>query len=145
MPHRTKTTIWLLSHLSMLGLALIAVPGCATRGYQKGDVAALTMQRAATEVQIEGRALDQTVTTLHALISDPNGDVRVPFKRYSRSLDRLIATAQRNENTGRTMEQKSAAYLPAWDQQLQTIDYQHIRDLSETRRNEVTNRLEVVN
>jgi hypothetical protein len=43
------------------------------------------------------------------------------------------------------MQQKSADYLQAWDRQLQAIDYQHIRDLSEARRSEVTNRVESIN
>lgn len=129
-------------------LAAVAVlgclAGCTTNGYQKGDSAAISMQHAATEVQAEGRAMDQTVESLQALVSAPNGDLRAPFKRYTRSLDRLIGAAQRTDNTGRNMEQKSQAYIQAWDQQLQTIDYQHIRDLSEARRNEVTNRLEAI-
>jgi hypothetical protein len=119
--------------------------GCASAGYQKGDVAAISMQKAATEVQVEGRALDQTIVTLKDLLSATNGDLRPPFKRFSKSLDGLIATAQRTQNTGRSVQEKNAAYLQAWDQQLQTIDYQHIRDLSEARRAEVTNRVEVVN
>jgi hypothetical protein len=127
-----------------LALCLALVVGCASHGYQKGDVAAVSMQRAATEVQAEGKAMDQTVARLQELVSQPTGDLRVPFKRYSRALDRLIASAQRTENTGKKMEENSGAYLQAWDQQLQTIDYQHIRDLSEARRNEVTNRLEMI-
>lgn len=127
------------------GLAACLLAGCASTGYQKGDVAAISMQKAATEVQIEGRAMDQTIVTLKDLLTETNGDLRPPFKRYSKSLDRLVATAQRTENTGRRMQEKNAAYLQAWDQQLQTIDYQHIRDLSEARRADVTNRVEAVN
>src|SRR5579872_4937835 len=126
-------------------LALACLAGCTTNGYQKGDVAAVSMQRAATEVQAESHAIDQTVVNLRDLVSETNGDLRVPFKRYSKSLDRLIAAAQRTDNTGRKMEQKSTAYLQAWDQQLQTIDYQHIHDLSQARRSEVTNRVEAIN
>ncbi|HLH53950.1 MAG TPA: DUF2959 family protein [Verrucomicrobiae bacterium] len=118
--------------------------GCTTTGYQKGDSAAQGMQRAAAEVQAEGRAMDQTVQSLQALISSENGDLRAPFKRYCRSLDYLVRAAQRTENTGRNMDEKNQAYLQAWDQQLQTIDYQHIRDLSEARRSEVTNHLEAI-
>lgn len=126
-------------------LVLASLAGCAANGYQKGDVAAVSMQRAATEVQAESRAIDETVASLRELVSEPNGDLRVPFKRYSKSVNRLIGAAQRTDNTGRRMDQKSAAYLQAWDQQLQTIDYQHIRDLSEARRSEVTNRVDAIN
>jgi hypothetical protein len=131
------------------GLALTVVAGllcsCASNGYQKGDVAAASMQKAATEVQAEQRALDGTVAALGELMNAPEGDLSIPFKSYSSSLDRLITAARRTEATGKTMELKSAAYVEEWDRQLQSIDYQHIRDLSEARRTEVTNRVEVIN
>ncbi len=133
----------LLACASMLAVCCLA--GCTSAGYQKGDVAASGMQTAATEVQAEGLALDQTVACLRELVEEPSGDLRRPFKRFSKSVDRLIATTQRTDNTGKRMRDKSAAYFLAWDQQLQVIDYGHIRDLSETRRTEVTNRVEAVN
>jgi hypothetical protein len=118
---------------------------CASNGYQKGDVAAASMQRAATEVQAEQKALDATVAALGELMNAPEGDLSIPFKRYSSSLDQLIASSRRTEATGKTMESKSAAYVEAWNRQLQSIDYQHIRDLSEARRIEVTNRVDAIN
>ena len=135
----------LFSHAMASALAVALLAGCASTGYQRGDIAAVSMQRAAGEVQAEGHALDHTIASLGNLVATSDGDLRLPFKRYSRSLDQLIANAQRTENTGRTMEQKSAEYIQVWDAQLQTIEYQHIRDLSEARRNEVTNRMETIN
>jgi hypothetical protein len=135
----------LLTNVCVGALAACLLAGCNSTGYQKGDVAAISMQNAATEVQIEGRAMDQTIASLKELVADSNGDLRPPFKRFSKSLDRLITTAQHTQDTGKGMQEKNAAYLQAWDQQLQTIDYQHIRDLSEARRAEVTNRVEAVN
>jgi hypothetical protein len=145
MSNLPKKTIKNLPEALALLLALGSLAGCSSTGYQRGDVAALSMRKAAAEVQAEGRALDQTVATLGDLVSKPEGDLRVPFKRYSKSLDQLIAAAQRTENTGRTMEQKSADYIQSWDQQLQSIEYQHVRELSEARRNEVTNHMDAIN
>jgi hypothetical protein len=124
-------------------LALPLLAGCASAGYQKGDVASVSMQQAATEVQVEGRAMDNTMACLSALI-DSTGDLRPPYKRYVRSLDHFVSTAERTENTGRRMQEKNAQYFQAWDQQLQSIDYEHIRELSEARKAEVTNRVEAV-
>jgi hypothetical protein len=124
--------------------AVCLVSGCASTGYEKGDVAAASMQNAATEVQAEQRALDGTVAALGELMNAQGGDLSMPFKQYSYSLDRLIAAAHRTETTGKKMEVKNAEYVDAWDRQLQSIDYQHIRDLSEARRTEVTNRMETI-
>lgn len=125
-------------------VAVIGLNGCVSAGYQKGDTAAISMQRAAGEVQLEGRAMDQTMAALSDLISQRNGDLKGPYKRYSRSLDRLIVLAQKTENTGREMEQKNAAYLAEWDRQLAAIDYGHIHEISEARRTAVTNNLDAI-
>src|SRR5258708_23160277 len=133
-----------LASLSAAAVALGLATGCTSTGYQKGDVAATSMQRAAAEVQLEGRAMDQTMATLGALISESNGDLRKPYKRYSKCLDRLIASAERSDNTGRRMEEKNAAYLAEWNRQLTAIDYGHIHEISEARRTESTNRLDAI-
>jgi hypothetical protein len=125
-------------------VAMISLNGCTSTGYQKGDVAASSMQRAAAEVQLEGRAMDQTMASLHDLISQTNGDLAGSFKRYSRSLDQLIASAQKTDNTGREVEEKNAAYLAEWDKQLAAIDYGHIHEISEARRTAVTNSLDAI-
>ncbi len=117
---------------------------CTSTGYQKGDVAATSMQRAAVEVQLEGRAMDQTVAALSDLVAQTNGDLTGPYKRYSHSLDQLIASAQKTESTGRKMEEKNAAYLAEWDKQLAAIDYGHIQEISAARRTAVTNSLDAI-
>src|SRR5690242_8835779 len=133
----SHTVLLRLTGASTLAALLCCFGGCTSTGYQKGDVAAISMQRAAGEVQLESRAMDQTMACLRDLVSTPNGDLRIPFKRYSKSLDRLIATAERTENTGKKMELKNAEYVAEWDRQLQAIDYGHILELSQARRNEV--------
>jgi hypothetical protein len=140
----SKTTRYLALIASVvLGFGLCT--GCTSPGYHKGDVAAVSMHEAAQEVQAESRHLDQTLASLSVLINGTNADLGPAFKRYCQSLDQLIASAQRTAKTGKSMEQKSAAFLADWDRQLQTIDYQHIRELSDTRRTEVTNRVAAIN
>jgi hypothetical protein len=51
--------------------AVCVVSGCASNGYEKGDVAAAGMQQASTEVQAEQRALDGTVAVLGELVECP--------------------------------------------------------------------------
>ncbi|HZR20174.1 MAG TPA: DUF2959 family protein [Verrucomicrobiae bacterium] len=136
----------LLRWISVYGLALVLgiEAGCTSTGYQRGDVAAVSMQRAASEVQTQERAMDQTMAALRDLVNQPQGDLRIAFKRYSKALDRLIASTERTETTGKTMEAKNAAYVAEWDRQLQAIDFGHIHELSEARRNEVTNRMDAI-
>ena len=119
--------------------------GCASRGYEQGDAAADGMRKAAMEVEAESAALDQAVAAMNTMVNEPVPDLRVGFRTYSQSLDRLIAAARRTESTGRKMEAKSALYLATWSRQLQDIDYGHIREVSDARWVEVTNRVEAIN
>jgi hypothetical protein len=99
---------------------------------------------ASAEVQAESRALDATLLALKDLVNQPASDLRPQYNRYSATLDRLVSAAQRTQNTGRKMCERSAVYFDAWDKQLATIDYELIRNLSETRRSEVTNRVQTI-
>jgi hypothetical protein len=42
------------------------------------------------------------------------------------------------------MEEKNGEFVAEWDHRLQTIDYGHIHELSEARRNDVTNRMTAI-
>jgi hypothetical protein len=143
--NRTNGITKHLARVLAIAAAVCFAVSCASKGYQKGDIAAASMQKASTEVQAEQRALDGTVAALGELVNAPAGDLSIPFKRYSNALDHLIAAAHRTETTGKTMESKNAAYVEAWDRQLKSIDYQHVRELSEARRTEVTNRVDAIN
>jgi len=129
---------------SACALTALWLAGCSSTGYKKGDTAAMTLQDAAADVQAESRAIDTTVAALDDLAKNPSGDLRLQFKRYSKSLDRLIAAAKRTDATALRMEQKHTAYFLAWDKELPTINYEAIRSRSEARREEVARRFETV-
>ncbi len=129
----------------VLFICAAALTGCNSAGYHKGDAAAVSMQSAAAEVQVESQALDRTISAAKVLVTEPEADLRRQFQHYSRSLDWLIACAQRTDNTGRKMAEKNRTYLQAWEKELGQIQFDHIRDLSQSRRTEVSGRFEAVN
>jgi hypothetical protein len=129
----------------LLTLAVFCLAGCASNNYRRGNAAASSLDRAAAEVQAESRVLDLTVASLKELYNDPGPDLKQPFQHFSACLDRLAAAAHRTELTGQEMARKNEAYLLAWEKQLATIDYEHIRNVSQTRMLEVSNRFDVVN
>ena len=129
-----------------LTLAIITsvLAGCAGPGYKKGNAAAIGVQNAAAQVQAERRSLDLTVGALHDLVNEPNGDLRQPYRHYCDSLNRFVAEARRTDDSGRRMAQRDDAYLRAWDQDSASIEYQHVRDLSQTRKTEVASQFDAV-
>jgi len=124
--------------------ALIAggLGGCSTAGYTKGNAAAHSLERAAAEVQVQSQNLEKTMRSLKALVNEPETDLRKPFRRFSRDLERFAASVQRVNATGREMEQRHAAYLQTWNQQIDVMDYQRLRDVSQARWLEVSNRFD---
>ncbi len=144
---RTKrpfTTVFYIQSLALL-LALALATGCRTNGYHKSEAAGKSLREAAAEVQAESRAIDATVEALNDLVNNPASDLKPQFRRYSKALDRLVATAAQTERTRAEMELKSAEYFDAWDRQTTGINYGIIREQSEARRAEVTNRFHSIN
>jgi hypothetical protein len=128
-----------------LAIATLCLAGCASSPYQKGDVAAVSLQDAASEVQGQSRALEVTMGTLDDLVNKPEPDLRPQYKRFSRSLDILASYARRNERSQARVRDKSAAYFEAWDKQAATMNYETVRTHSQERKTEVTTYVDSVN
>lgn len=118
--------------------------GCATAGYTKGDATARSLQRASYEVTGESRALDTAIQSLRDLVEKPGADLKPQYQQYSAALDRLIASAERNHRADQQISQRSAAYFQAWDKQLESMNYEVVREHSLARKAEATNDFESV-
>ena len=130
---------------SILALALLCAVGCRTTGYQKSDVAARSLQRAAMEVQTESREIDLTLAALNDLVNKPEADLKPQFQRFNSALKRLTESAEQTDRTRQRMEEKSAKYFETWDEQVASIHYGKVREQTDARRAEVTNRFHSVN
>lgn len=128
-----------------LALATLCLAGCASTPYHKGDVAAVSLQDAASEVQGQSRALEVTMGNLDDLINKPEPDLKPQFKRFSKSLDHLSGYARRNERSQARVRGKSADYFEAWDKQIATMNYENIRSHSQERKTEVIDSFNSVN
>ncbi len=138
---KRRFDLWFLAGL---GVATLCLSACTATGYKKSGAAAVSMQTAAAEVQEENKALEQALTALKELVNEPEADLRRPFVHFSTAVDRLAAAARKTESTGARMAQQNSVYLAAWDKQLQAIEFEHVRDLSQSRRTEVGNHFDAV-
>ena len=133
-----------VNKLLSMGATALMLLGCSSPGYKKGNAAAEGVQNAAAEVQAESRALDLTVGALKDLVNEPSGDLRQPYQHYCSSLDHFVTEARRTENSGHRMAERNAAYLRAWDKAAAEIEYEHVRELSQTRKAAVSNEFDTV-
>jgi hypothetical protein len=130
--------------MALLAALSVSFVGCNSAGYKKSDAAALSLQTASAEVQAENGALEIAMGSLKELVNDPGADLRLPFRHFSSAVDKLAAAAQRTQMTGQKMALRNAAYFESWDKHLQQIEFEHVRNVSATRMNEVTNRFAVL-
>jgi hypothetical protein len=128
-----------------LALALLCAAGCRTTGYKKSDVAARSFQKAAMEVQAETREIEATLEALNDLVNSPEADLKPQFERFSKALERLTEAAEQTDGTRQRMEEKSIEYLAVWDEKVAGIHYGKVREQTDARRAEVTNRFHTVN
>lgn len=120
-----------------LTLALLLANGCASAGYRKGDTAAASLHDASAHIQAEHSAIELTTGTLSDLVNAPAADLKPQFKRFSQSLNALIASARRADAAGKRMNDAHNAYFKAWDQQLALMEYDVVRTRSQARKEEV--------
>jgi len=125
-------------------MAAWGLTGCVSNGYNKSEAAALSLQRAADEVQAEGRALDVTMLTLNELVNKPGSDLKFQFERFSVNLGQLEAAAKRNADALRRVSQRSAVYFEKWDREMAGINYEAVRLRSQARRAEVATQFDSV-
>lgn len=142
------TTQRRVSALVQMAMAIVTIVwgvGCQTNSYRKGDVAGKSLRSAADEVQRESRAIDATVAALNDLVTNPSVDLKPQYQRFSAALNRLVASAAQMEITRKNMEEKNAEYFAAWERNATNINFGIIRERSESRMAEVTNRFFAVN
>jgi hypothetical protein len=128
-----------------LAFVLCWAVGCRSTGYQKGEIAGRGLQNASAEVETETRHIEATLAALKDLVEAPGADLKPQFRRFSKSLDRLIDSAEKTDKTGKRVELKNAKYFSAWDKEMADIHYGIVRERSEARKSEVTNQLHAVN
>ena len=143
-PARLPLAIYMRPML-MLVVALLWLCGCRTHGYRKSDLTGKSLYHAALDIRAESQAIDATVEAINDLVNHPASDLKPQFKRFSTALDRLSASSERAEATRQRMEEKGSRYFTAWDEQISAISYGIVREQSESRFSQVTNRFYSLN
>ena len=138
-------TVPLTLRWSVFALSVLVIAGCVTTSHDKGDSTARSLERAAAEVQGQSRALDLTMNSLNDLVNNPGADLKPQYATFSRSLDQLEASAKRNAAAQTNVSRNASAYFKAWETQLDSVNYEVIRNQGQARRAEVKKTFEEVN
>ncbi len=127
-----------------LGVLGLFFGGCHSVGYKTGDTTAVSLQKTARSLQAESTALDRTINALNDLVSNPAADLKRQFKGYSASLNRLVASVEKTDAAIARLRTQSDSYLAAWDSELSAMNYEAVRQQSESRKLSVSNQVFMV-
>ena len=125
----------------LLSVLTLAFTGCHSIGFKTGDRTAGTFREASHALAAESQALDFTISSLNDLVENPATDLKPQFKTYSASLDRLIASVEKTDKAVAELRERSDIYFAAWDSELEAMNYEAIRNQSESRRLEASNQV----
>jgi hypothetical protein len=128
-----KTPALLLSLIAISAL----VSGCGTRGYNRADTAATSIQRAAARVDKGASQIETALAALADLVDNPGADLKPQFARFNASVNDLESLSKDVAGKSTTMQNKGSAYFQKWDEELARIQSEDIRSRSAARRTEV--------
>ena len=125
-------------------VGVLYLSGCASPSYKQADSASTSLQKAAMAINTENRAIDATMNALDDLMNKPAADLRPQFARFNDSLNWLEDSSKRAENAANEADKKSQEYFQTWDKQVANIHYEAVRDLSVSRKAQVSDELNTV-
>ena len=113
------------------------VSGCGTRGYNRADTAASSIQRASLRIDKGASQVEIALATLTDLVDNPAADLKPQFIRFNASVNDLESLSKDVAGKSATMQNKGSAYFQKWDEELARIQTEDIRSRSAARKTEV--------
>lgn len=121
-------------------LSLIVLTSCSQEKYKPAQKAAGEMQATANILAATQADVGETLTALNTLMNPTGGDLRSKYNAYTKSLDKLRASARKTEDTANDMRKKGEAYFANWNKEIAEIQNEDIRARSQARQAEVNKR-----
>ena len=133
-----------LQSLSLAALTVAAtllLAGCASSGYEKGNKTAANIQAAANLIAALPGQIDTTLTSLQDIVQKPQADLRPQYKQFAANVVDVESSAKDIASARRSMGENQKEFLAKWDEQLAQIKNEDIKARSQTRKDEVNQKL----
>lgn len=125
----------------LLAALTAALVGCKSAGYESGNKTAASIQKAADQIGALPGQINTTLASLSDLVEKPQPDLRPQFKQFSSNLSRVESTARDIGNARKAMAERGDAFFAKWDEQLAQIKNEDIKARSQSRKEEVQQKL----
>jgi len=134
--------IEIIRHLFTLAAVVGFGAGCASDNYKESATTAVELNQSSGMITKGNRLIDESLADLNDLVSNPNTDLRLQYKRFDISVNELGVSAKDLASKAGEMKAQGADYFAKWDKESAQIQNEDIRSRSETRRNEVALRFD---
>jgi len=134
-------------YLQFVSLATLSVAaslllnGCASSGYEQGNKTAANIQAAADLIAALPAQIDTTLTNLDNMVVNPQADLRPQFSQFAASVTKLESSAKDIATARRSMAENQKEFFAQWDEQLAQIKNEDIKVRSQSRKEEVNQKL----
>lgn len=127
-----------LAFFTLLLFATTAfLSGCATTGMDRSTKTSNSIKDVDTEIRKLMVQLDETATSLEALVSPGQSDLKKSFNTYSDKVVKLEDEGKRVIKRLDEMKVHSKEYFEEWEKQGDNFSNQQIRELSDERRSKL--------
>jgi outer membrane murein-binding lipoprotein Lpp len=140
---KTSNAILIPSGL-LVGALLLAVAGCSSPGYQKGEQTAQGLKDTASLINGLQGQIDSTLASMNTLMSKPQPDLKPQFETFSSDVSALESSGKSIGEARRAMGAKGKEFFAKWDEEAAKINNEDIKSRSEDRKQEVKKNLTAV-
>ncbi|HEY4417613.1 MAG TPA: DUF2959 family protein [Verrucomicrobiae bacterium] len=131
------------------GLALAAlvgmIAGCASKGNDKGAATSAALQSTADKTTQVSQQVTASLGALNQLTFNPQGDLRDQYGKFTDAVKGLQSASSGLDSQVASMQSKAQAYFNSWSNQLDSIQSPTLRSISESRKAEVSAKLDSLN
>lgn len=123
-------TMFLLGTASFIG-------GCATTGMDRSVKTSNSIRDVDTEIRKMVTQIDVTATSLEAVVSPGQANLKKTFDSFSDNLEKLDKEGKKVLKLTDELKSRSKEYFSEWEKQGDSFTNSEIRELSEQRRNKL--------
>jgi hypothetical protein len=134
-------------HLRIISLAVstvaaaILVAGCASTGYDQGNITAAKIQSTSDQIAALPGQLDKTLASLNNLVNQPQPDLRPQYKEFAANVAAVQSAVKDLAADRSKIAADQTAFFARWDQEIAQIQNPDIKARSQSRKDQVNQQL----
>jgi hypothetical protein len=121
--------------------ATLLAAGCASTGYDKGNITAANIQSASDRIAALPGQIDTTLASLNGLVTQPQADLRPQYKEFAANVAAVESAAKDLAVSRSNLAARQKEFFAKWDEELAQIQNPDIKARSQSRKEQVSQQL----